>query len=139
MNALKGQKRHYLLLVLMEMYYLLLDKNQDKKSNNEDRGMKLSYDRIAFCQIWPTKPYSHKKSREFLSAVKRDDIKVVRYLLMFTSPFLVFEYDDCKQNALMWAVKRNYAEMTLELLTNYSRINWKDIGGRTALHFAVKN
>lgn len=39
----------------------------------------------------------------------------------------------------MWAVKRNYAEMTLELLANFSRINWKDIGGRTALHFAVKN
>lgn len=29
--------------------------------------------------------------------------------------------------------------MTLYLLENFSRVNWADIGGRTALFFAVKN
>jgi len=40
---------------------------------------------------------------------------------------------------LIWAVKRNLEEMTLFLLENFSRVNWTDIGGRSALFFAVKN
>jgi ankyrin repeat protein len=101
--------------------------------------MKLSHQKISECKIWPLKAFSHQKSREYLLAVKRNDVKAVRNLLMFSSQFLIFEYDDCKQTGLIWAVKRNLIEMTIYLLENFSRVNWQDIGGRTALFFAVKN
>ena len=58
---------------------------------------------------------------------------------MFNSQFLVFEYDDCFQTGLIWAVKRNLLEMAELLLEKFSRINWRDIGGRTAIYFAVQN
>lgn len=101
--------------------------------------MKISHNRIATTPIWPIEAFTHSKSREFLNAVKRNDLKGARNFLMFTSQFLIFEYDDCKQNALIWAAKRNLVEMSLLLLNNFARVDWRDIGGRTALHFAVRN
>lgn len=89
--------------------------------------------------VWPTEPFQHHKAFEFIAAVKRNDLKAVRNMLMFNSQFLVFQFDDCLQTGLIWAVKRNYMEMSEMLLEKFSRINWRDIGGRTAIHFAVKN
>lgn len=101
--------------------------------------MKLGHQKIQDNQIFPMTPISHPKAREFMLAVKRNDLKAVRNFLMFTSQFFVFEFDDCRQTGLIWAVKRNLQEMTLFLLENFSRVNWTDIGGRSALFFAVKN
>ena len=33
----------------------------------------------------------------------------------------------------------NFTNIAKFLIDNYSRVNWQDIGGRTALHFAVMN
>jgi len=38
----------------------------------------------------------------------------------------------------MWAVKRNFILMTRFLLKAYSRVNFKDITGKTAFGFAVE-
>lgn len=44
-----------------------------------------------------------------------------------------------EQTALFWAVKRNNILMTRFLLKKFSRVNHKDLAGRTALNFAVED
>ena len=57
--------------------------------------------------------------------------------MILMDPLLVFQFDDIHQTGLIWAVRRKDLLMTRYLLKNYSRVNFKDIMGRTALNFAV--
>jgi hypothetical protein len=47
--------------------------------------MKLGHQKIHDNQIFPMTSMSHPKAREYMLAVKRNDLKAVRDLLMFTS------------------------------------------------------
>ena len=59
--------------------------------------------------------------------------------LLKEDPMLVYEYDDIRQTGLIWATKRNYTELAELLVFARSRVNFKDIVGRTALMLAVEN
>ena len=55
--------------------------------------------------------------------VKANNIKIAEEIVK-SDPFIVYEYDDCKQTALHWAVKRNFTKMTKILLKNHSRVDF---------------
>ena len=57
--------------------------------------------------------------------------------MVLKDPLLVFQFDEIHQTGLIWAVRRKDLLMTRYLLKNYSRVNFKDLMGRTALNFAV--
>lgn len=101
--------------------------------------MHISHETINKKKIFPTIPYQRKNSREFLNAVKTNNLAQVRLLVKYTNRFLVFDYDDCRQSGLIWACKSNYTHLAMFLIDNFSRVDWQDISGRTALHFAVRN
>ena len=71
--------------------------------------------------------------------VKLNELKKVNKLLIETDPFLVYEFDEMHQSGLIWAVKRNLTSMVRLLLKFHSRVNYRDIAGRTAFTFAVLN
>lgn len=50
----------------------------------------------------------------------------------------MFQFDEMHQTGLMWAVKRNFILMTRFLLKAFSRVNFKDLTGKTAFGFAVE-
>lgn len=60
-------------------------------------------------------------------------------MVNYSNKFLVFDFDDSGQSGLIWACKMNFTNIAKYLIDNHSRINWQDIAGRTALHFAVLN
>ena len=57
--------------------------------------------------------------------------------MLAVDPLLVFVFDEMHQTSLIWAVKRRNYEMAYLLLRHFSRVNFQDITGRTALNFAV--
>lgn len=54
-------------------------------------------------------------------------------------PLLAFQYDEMNQSGLIWAAKRDDTLMVRILCKHHSRVNFKDLPGRTALTFAVQN
>ena len=68
--------------------------------------------------------------------VKFGNIEAVSKMLQ-AEPLLVFQYDEMQQSGLIWAVKRKNILMARYLLKNFSRVNFRDMMGRTALRFAV--
>ena len=101
--------------------------------------MNLSAEMINKKRIFPTVPYFRKNTRELIIAVKQNDINNVRLLVRYVNRFLVFDYDDCHQTALIWACKMNFTNIAIFLIDHYARVNWQDIGGRTAIYFAVQH
>jgi hypothetical protein len=99
--------------------------------------MQLPHSTIYDESIWPYMAYQHPNTREFLFLVKGGNYRGVKRLIMHYR-FLVFQFDDCKQTGLHWAVKRNDISMVKILCKRFSRVDGKDIVGRTALHYAVK-
>ena len=84
-------------------------------------------------------PYQKgNRARNFLRAVSNNNIETVEKLLL-KDPMLVYEFDELKQTGLILASKRNYTELALRLVIARSRVNFKDLVGRTALMFAVEN
>ena len=103
------------------------------------KKMKLTRKDINSHVVWHWEPYHDPDSRDFIMAVKRNDFKAVQKYIRFTSRFLVFEFDECRLSALMWAVKRDFFQMSKFLIDSCSRVDWLDMLGRTPLHSAVKN
>jgi len=71
-----------------------------------------------------------------LKNVKFGEIQVVAQMIK-ADPLIVFQYDDMQQTGLIWAVKRANIDMARLLLRSFSRVNFKDLTGRSALSFAV--
>lgn len=74
--------------------------------------------------------------KRFIKEVKFGNLEAVNKMLQ-VEPLLVFQYDEMQQNGLIWAVKRKNILMARFLLKNFSRVNFRDMMGRTALRFAV--
>ena len=127
----RKQRRLYLRGVIEEgLYYCRHLFNIDPK---------LLSDRDNPFSIFPSVPYQKGNlARDFIQAVKNNKIEQVEMLLK-EDPMLVYEYDDMKQTGLIWAAKRNYSDLAELLVHARSRINFKDIVGRTALMLAVEN
>ena len=74
----------------------------------------------------------------FLRFVKFGNLEQVDKLIR-QDPELVFQFDEMHQSGLIWAAKRNNTLMVRMLLKAHSRVNYRDLAGRTALTFAVLN
>ena len=55
--------------------------------------------------LFPQSSYENSDTREFLRQVKLDQLDTVAKMVHH-DPYLVFQYDEINQTALMWAVKR---------------------------------
>ena len=88
-------------------------------------------------KLFPNNPFEKGDCvRIFLKHVKSNNLKAVDKMLQ-NDPMLVFEYDEMNQSGLIWAAKRGHNLMVRMLCKYHSRVNFRDLPGRTALHFAV--
>ena len=88
--------------------------------------------------LFPSEPYEHGEVKQFIREIKYGRLDLVEKMIK-DDPLLVFQYDDMHQTGFMWAVKWNNLLMARFLLKKFSRVNFKDLTGRTALNFAVQN
>jgi ankyrin repeat protein len=59
--------------------------------------------------------------------------------MLHKDKYLVFEFDNVGETGLHWAAKRNKKDVIKLLLDNCAKVNYRDMGGRTALFLAAKH
>lgn len=101
-----------------------------------DRRFPLDLDFVRESGLFPTEPYQRGEVKNFLRQVKLGNLLAVANMVK-KDPLIVFQFDEMKQTGLIWAVKRNKTLIARFLLKHFSRVNFKDEAGRTALNFAV--
>ena len=76
--------------------------------------------------------------KAFFRYVKVGNLEPI-YRMLQVDPLLVFQFDEMQQSSLIWAAKRDNTLLVRMLCKAHSRVNFKDLPGRTALNFAVMN
>ena len=100
--------------------------------------MKMSPKHIPSTFLFPKEAFERANSTRFLRLVRQNNLRAVSKMLQVDIR-LVYQFDEMKQTGLIMAAKRNHTIMVRLLLKNFSRVNFQDLPGRTALHFAVMN
>ena len=92
-------------------------------------------------KILPKVPYEKNGSKEFIQAVKLDDVQKVKEMLIL-DPYLVYQYDHVRifslpswiravcqiyQTPLHWACKRAFKEIAEILIRAKSNLNAQDM------------
>jgi len=89
-------------------------------------------------KLFPIEPFERGDVPTFLKHCKQNKLEDVSRMLKL-DPLMVYQFDEMHQSGLIWAAKRNHPLMVRMLLKAHSRVNFRDMPGRTALHFAVMN
>lgn len=90
-------------------------------------------------KVFPKEPMSKGTiSRLFFEAARNGLDEIVRDMLK-KDKYLVYEFDHVGETPLHWAAKRNRVEVVKLLISYGSKVNARDMGGRTALFLACKS
>ena len=101
--------------------------------------MKIPAQYLRDYNLFPKEPFEAGNSVSvFLKHVKSGNLVQVHKMIEGNA-LLVFQFDELHQTGLIWATKRNNLLMVRLLLKKHSRVNFKDLPGRSALHFAIRN
>lgn len=87
---------------------------------------------------FPLKPFSLPYSESFITAVKFNNIGIVKEALALNKAYL-FEYDYFKQTCFHWAAKLGHGELLKYLLSKGKCCNVYDNKLRTPIYLAVIN
>ncbi|KAL4439121.1 hypothetical protein ABPG74_008896 [Tetrahymena malaccensis] len=95
-----------------------------------------------FCEkkaeIFMEKPLQRLGSFVFFKAVKHNNLVSVRNILS-QCRYFIFDFDQKKQTCLHKAAKKGYTDMLEYFISLGADLEFKDIAGRKALYYAIKN
>ena len=87
---------------------------------------------------FPHFPFFHPLSAEFFEVVKAGNATNLLYMISEISPYLVFEFDELKQTALHWAVKKNHLTCVRILIESKALVDSLDILGHPPIYYAIE-
>ncbi|KAL4489422.1 hypothetical protein ABPG72_002718 [Tetrahymena utriculariae] len=95
-----------------------------------------------FCQkkseIFMEKPLQRLGSFVFFKAVKHNNLVSVKNIIS-QCRYIIFDFDQKKQTCLHKAAKKGYTDMLEYFISLGADLEFKDIAGRKALYYAIKN
>jgi len=77
--------------------------------------------------IFSNNPFERPFSEDLIKAVKSNNIKKVKLLLVQKTKYLVYDFDQVHQTALHWAAKKDFADIAQLLLEYGADVDAKDI------------
>lgn len=89
-------------------------------------------------KIFPQRPYESELAKEFIHAVKVQQMDTVQNLLA-RNRFLVFHFDYYNMTCLHWSAKKGHFRITKLLLEHGADADGVDVLGRNPLYHAVEN
>ncbi|CAD8179115.1 unnamed protein product [Paramecium pentaurelia] len=88
-------------------------------------------------QIFSKKPYQKPNSKEFIHAVKLNQLEKVKQYLE-KNKYIIFDFDYFNMTALHWSSKKGLYEMTEFLIKNHADVDAIDILNRTPLYLSIQ-
>lgn len=99
--------------------------------------LQLSIDDIIEHKIFNKVPFEREGSKQFFDYVKNDEYHNVEKML-YRNKYHVYDYDTLFETPLHWAAKRGYLQICRFLIRAHADIDTKDILGKSALYYAVR-